>query len=218
MIIGTMFHGRMKSLNDQWIETKYLIIGIPLIPLSSMFVTKSEGNSRQGFEIGMHGQSVLKGYLSILSAIAGVGLTFIGPQWAGIPLLAAAIYFYFFFGKSSEAENQERTLFQLATGINALPAYLNVETAITLRNRVILALKQQLNQPEMDWLAYIESESYDETTLSLVFAAIGYQTRIEKGNARFNALYEKLKAEFTLITAARVQSLAKEKSQELQPA
>ena len=46
MIIGTMFHGRMKSLNDQWIETKYLIIGIPLIPLSSMFVTKSEGNSR----------------------------------------------------------------------------------------------------------------------------------------------------------------------------
>ncbi len=83
MIIGLVFSGRMKSLDNQWIETQYFAIGIPLVPVKSIFVTKADYRERGGFEIGLFGPSVLKGYLSLGFLVSAVFLTLIGAHLIG---------------------------------------------------------------------------------------------------------------------------------------
>lgn len=203
MIIGLVFTGRMKTLGDQCIETQFIAIGLPLIPIKSMFVTKSEYKQRQGFEIGLNGPSVLKGYLSFLFLIGGLFLLFAGNAifenilftLLGIVLFGASMYFFFIFGKSTDSENDLRLLFQKAVGINALPQYLDRLTAMSLRNKLIIGMKEVLNDKNLDWLELVESRNYNENLLPSLFAAMGYHSRLEE-KEKYYKLFDSLKDEY----------------------
>ncbi len=118
----------------------------------------------------------------------------------GLVLLAASIYFFFVYGKSTKAENEVRHLFQKALGVNALPRYLNRVTAMTLRNRAVKMMKAQLAVEELDWIELAEQKKYDRDLLPPLFAAMGYHCVIEK-KERFCKLYDELKSEFMQLAA-----------------
>ena len=203
MIIGLTFAGKMKTLDDQCIETQFLTVGIPLIPIKSMFVIKPGYKTREGFTIGLHGKSVLKGYMSFLCLAVGIFLLIGGNaifdnqgfSLLGLLVLGAAVYFFFIYGKSTENENADRLLFQKAVGINALPEYLDKPTAANLRDRLLVGIKSTVSNPDMKWIDLVESKNYDEKLLPALFAAMGYHSRVEE-KERFYSLFERLKAEY----------------------
>ncbi len=72
MRIGTMFLGKVDSLAGESVQTKFFILGVPLVPLTSHYVIGESGAGIQGFEIPLHGKSVLLGYVRIYAWIAAM--------------------------------------------------------------------------------------------------------------------------------------------------
>lgn len=191
MQIGTIVIGKIQKHKNQFIGTKFVIVGIPLFPTKSIFFI----NDEQGIEMNsLHGKSVLKGYASFYCLILGVLGFFIGGFF-GIPLLAASIYFFWFFEKPTEEEKKERDLFEKSTGVNALPEFLDAGSARTLRNGIVQkfrAYEPTLTTEEM--VKGLESGQYEEQYLSLLYPFIAYHNRVEGG--RYSNLVAKLKHEY----------------------
>ncbi len=106
-----------------------------------------------------------------------------------------AFYFILGYGKSTESENVERSLYQQVTGLNALPSYLNSSAAETLRDSILTSLKGHLRTMQMEWIELIKMEKYEQSLVPNLFAAMGYHTRVEPTDENF-ALYYKLKSEY----------------------
>ena len=130
--IGTVFTGTVEQVGEESIQTKFFMIGVPLIPLESFFVTRDRGNGVDGFPIPLHGKSVLLAYLRwgafIAAIIAGV-LAMVTPSYRrGAMEFMPAIFccvgwvvVTFFVGKPSKAMVARRLIFKAATGISATP-------------------------------------------------------------------------------------------------
>ena len=202
MKIGFVYTGKVKELDNQWIETQFLMVGIPLIPLQSRFHTGAPGY-REGFDIGLYGPSILKGYLGLPFLVVGGLLMLSGYalfnslvfNLIGFLLFITSLYFLLYYGKSTEQENESRILFQKANGINALPKYLNQMAAISLKNKAIKKLRDTMQNNDFNWIELIKSGKYDEKTLPELFIAMGYHSR-NNNDEKFQILYEKLKLEY----------------------
>ncbi len=202
MIIGTRFFGKIKKHENQWIETKFIVIGFPLIPIQSMFVTSVKYNKRNGLEIGLYGPSLRKAYFGIWGLLLGAILAFAGMkggfivQLLGITLFITSLYYTLRFGDSTETENAERVLYEKATGINALPEYLDQKNLVILRDRMIECAVEKSIDKDVNWLRMVERNNYNAEQLPFLFAAMGYHRRMDKSDKN-ERLYEELKAKFT---------------------
>ncbi|TWV91500.1 hypothetical protein [Chitinophaga pinensis] len=80
MIFGTMFPGSVKHYKDQKIQTKFLLIGIPIAPVEgdSMLVTKVVPGGRQGIPLKLNTQSVVAGYTRVLTLVGAFMLIMLG--------------------------------------------------------------------------------------------------------------------------------------------
>jgi hypothetical protein len=84
LVFGSIFGGKVLQVDKQWIETKYFLLMVPLFPVSTMFVTHSEHNRRNGFEISSVGGSIGHGYLRffcLIFAIAAFGFSLAGSPY-----------------------------------------------------------------------------------------------------------------------------------------
>src|SRR5205085_9614129 len=102
MIIGTMFLGKVKEINKQYVETKFFVFGIPIFPTGSMLVTASGFRSRQGLTIPLDTTSVIAGYARLLTFIAFLICLVMGYVESDkilelIGLAFGALCFYFYF-------------------------------------------------------------------------------------------------------------------------
>src|SRR3954469_8838429 len=70
--IGTVFTGTVDQVGEESIQTKFFMIGVPLIPMESFFVLRDRGNGVDGFPIPLNGKSVLLAYLRWGAFIAAV--------------------------------------------------------------------------------------------------------------------------------------------------
>lgn len=192
MQIGTIVIGRIQKYNNQFIGTKFVIVGIPLFPTKSIFFI----NDEQGMEMNsLHGKSVLKGYGSFYCLILGfLGFLLFPPL--GMVLLAASAYFFWFFEKPTDEEKKERNLFEKTTGVNALPSFLDAGSAQTLRDGIVQRMR--IFEPTLTTdtiVKGIESGQYDEKHLNLLFPFMAYHNRVA-GGFKYNHLVQKLKSEY----------------------
>ncbi len=142
MVIGTVFLGKVKEMNGQWIETKFFILGLPLFPTSSMLVTAAKHGSRQGMSIPLNATSIIAGYARLFTFIAAFILLALGlmgnagPGSAGVlitvalALAALWAFFYFSFGKPTTEEMEQRNRLGNATGIYAMPHWFSFDDAL----------------------------------------------------------------------------------------
>lgn len=130
MRIGTMFFGRVEPIDRECIETKFLVVGVPLLPIESVYLL-DEG-SRQGVKLPqVHGTSVLAGYLRLFLGFAWLGCGIWGfvtgdvaPWVFAVASLAAWIPAMMFMGKLSERERSQRAVLKLLCGMGAPPEIL----------------------------------------------------------------------------------------------
>jgi hypothetical protein len=143
MIFGTMFLGGVKKFKDQKIQTKFLLIGIPIAPIEgdSMLVTKAVPGGRQGIPLKLNMQSVVAGYTRVLTLVGAFMLTMLGlnnhvPAMtvSGVLLAGLAVYLYLFFGRSTEQENEIREMVGDLTGFYVVPEWLESAMAYHLFN------------------------------------------------------------------------------------
>ena len=113
-----------------------------------------------------------------------------------LPLIGAAIYFFWFFEKPTEEEKKERDLFEKTTGVNALPSFLDAGAAQTLRNGIVQKIRIYEPTLTAETIAKgIESGEYDEQHLPLLFPFIAYHNRVV-GGGKYDHLVEKIKREY----------------------
>lgn len=183
MRIGTMFLGRVEALDRESIQTKFFVLGVPLVPLSSHYVVADHGNSVSGFDIPLHGKSVALGYLRVGASIAAVlcGVFYYLDRHAyerGPRLLLWTIAFalltmisVFFLGRLSTAERRRRTILKQLTGVGAPPELLPDEQ----RDETAKALLTR-------WQAEHDGQAWDRAiengaTAPLLFAVAEYHLR-----------------------------------------
>jgi hypothetical protein len=179
MRIGTMFFGRVESLAGEAIETKFLVIGVPLLPLGSYYLT----NGRQGVEIPLHGKSVLLGYARIGLWIGAFiwGLmayvtkhysdgpeVFIGPAVLGI----GAAVLTFAVGGVSKAEQPRRLLLRTVAGLGAPPAILSQDIRSNIQDRLEKAWAARSTGKA--WRDALESGSLKKDDARWCFALASY--------------------------------------------
>jgi len=174
MIIGTMFLGKVKEINKQWIETKFFILGVPLFPTSSMLVTASAHNSRQGISIPLNATSVIAGYARLFTFLAALGLILGGMIEAnntltlvGVAFAIAWGYFYFKFGKPSAEEIAERSKLGNAIGIYALPNWYDFDGAMRNLNHLQFHYKGKFNS---DWKTDLSSGDVSSEKIPVLYA------------------------------------------------
>lgn len=205
MRIGSIFFGKIKKLNGQHIETKFFMLGIPLFPIKSLFVTKIGFEERDGIEIGLNTDSVLKGLFGPLSLLLAFLLIFLDKELdisngkiIDFVFLIVGLFFLFIIGGTSDAEKEIRLLYQKAIGINALPEYFAKDELDIFLKMLIQKANSNLQVGE-NWIKVIENKSYNDTQLPILFATMGYFTH--KNNTESNMrLFDNLKIEFQKLT------------------
>ncbi len=168
--IGTVFTGTVDQVGEESIQTKFFMIGVPLIPMESFFVLRDRGNGVDGFPIPLNGKSVLLAYLrwgAFIAAIIGGIFAMVTPSYrrgpadfviAGIALVAWAVL-TFLVGKPTKASLARRLIFKAATGISATPDLLPAHVASEIHE----SLQKNPMQDSAAWR----------------FVASSYQARIE---------------------------------------
>lgn len=123
-----MHLGDVDKLGTEYVTTKYLVFGLPVIPLGSIYMV----DAGHGFDIPVHGTSVGLGYLRIISWVIAftVGVLYVGGAHRTGAMLAwtvgsasVAVLSTFVLGRLSASERQRRTLLAHVTGLGAPPEW-----------------------------------------------------------------------------------------------
>jgi hypothetical protein len=193
MIIGTMFLGKVKEINKQWIETKFFIVGVPLFPTSSILVTSATSyNSRQGISIPLNATSVIAGYARLITFLAALGFFITGAADADTTMLligmAFAItwaYFYFNFGKPSTSEISERSKLGKAIGVYALPNWYDFDGAMNNLNHLQFHYKGKFTS---DWKSDLSSGNVSQDKVPVLYALAVFNYMVDQSPANDDLL------------------------------
>ncbi|MBL8955969.1 MAG: hypothetical protein JNK82_34660 [Myxococcaceae bacterium] len=139
--IGTIFTGTVDRVGEQSVQTKFFMIGVPLVPLESYFVLQEQVNGVSGFVVPLHGKSVGLAYARwgsfIGAVIAGIHAMVTTRSWNRsaadfVPLavcLVAWAITTFFLGSLGKREKARRSVLRSVTGLAALPSMLPAHVA-----------------------------------------------------------------------------------------
>ncbi len=180
MRIGTMFLGKVEEFGNESVQTKFFVLGLPLVPMSSHYVVAEEDNGIEGFEIPLHAKSVLLGYLRIFgwigALLAGV-FAYLEHRHATALFIACAVlstvalWTTFFVGGLSKREILRRMMLKSVTGVGAPPEFLPSDMVANTSDRLLGVWQDQ--HAGKDWTVATEASGFDP----LLFALAEFQMR-----------------------------------------
>ena len=175
-----MFMGTVDSLAGESIQTKFVVVGLPLFPVSSHYVVQETGRGIRGFEIPLHGKSIGLAYLRtatwIVAAMCAL-FYFIDTREFGSLLPWAigagvlAIVSTFVLGRLSAAERFRRATLKVLAGCGAPPAMLPADVRESIRSELLASWAK--DNDGRAWDRDIESGKGD----ALLFAVAEYHGR-----------------------------------------
>ncbi|WP_300674785.1 hypothetical protein [Soonwooa sp.] len=178
MILGHYIIKKYRSLNGQGLGTRFIIVGIPLIPIQSFYFL----DKKKSFEVDLYWRQVVKIYMIMISIII---LCFMFGSNAGyysnhntfkvkVGLLVLVnvlvLYFLDFYPKK---DKQIRLLLEDAVGINALPKFLGHEMAYNIQKGFIQSFGG-------NWKDKILSKEYSLGEVPLLFSIAVYEQYLFK--------------------------------------
>jgi hypothetical protein len=199
IIFGTYFGGKIRRLDDQWVESKYALLMVPLVPISSMFVTSSSFNERRGFNMPMDMRSVGHGYLRFFLLIVSMAALYActssdfneeHPILLAIILIlsvSALAWSHISCTADKSADLIDRKKLGAILGINALPEWLEEnkrkDIAYNLENRIVAEFGHK------DLNKLIAIPNFTQAQLALLFAYLRYEVVVAYGNVALEQAY-----------------------------
>jgi hypothetical protein len=174
--------GRVHKFSNQYIETR--VLGL-LFVYQSFFVT-----DKKEIEIPLNKVSVSSHYIALsgifviflLIVSIGSGSVFTLPL---IVVLGGIMYYSWIYGKPTKIEIKQRTLFQEALGLNALPEWLSLAQRQKYYNQL---------QPKVDvehLKTCIENKDYTYEQFCLYYTFIAYYISIYPNDKEAKLLHVK---------------------------
>jgi hypothetical protein len=181
MRIGTMFAGRVDEIAGEAIETKFFILGVPLFPLSTHYLTSTA--TRQGFEIPISSKSVLLGYARMGLWIGGLlwgVLGWVTKHYSDGPevlvgpaiLLAAAAFVTWGVGGVPKGQRPQRLVLKAITGLAADPVCLPQDLRSKIFERLTKSWEERF--PSRDWRQAVEAPTLEPEQTPLLYALASY--------------------------------------------
>jgi hypothetical protein len=183
-LFGPQRLGKVFSYANQYVETTFLIL---IIPLSSYFV---DLNSKSTIQIPLNKVSLKNHYFSFSLILSGVlffvlnivfGLKFseneanliiaYAPITITMMLVSVGFIYYFISGRHTKYEIKKRTILQNVVGINALPEWLDDETAKFI-------YEKHINKLPDNWKDKIATKAYTTEEFFYYYTMLAYQQRI----------------------------------------
>jgi len=185
---GTGFYGKVATLNNQWIETKFFhVLYVPIFPISSILVTSSGWRTRSGINIANHKKSIIATYartVTLLIAAWTLYITFWGHSYYVTPqdarnafimhlvialiFASAAIYFFFFYSKATADEITARNKMGSITNIYGLPHWFEYPYLMDKLRGFLLEYKNKY--PDRDWKADLRAGHVEKEKRPLLYA------------------------------------------------
>ena len=183
MRIGVKFFGSVDAVGTENIQTKFFILGLPLIPLESFYCLESGFRSVRGFPIAMNRKSILVAYLFWWIAfpliLAGCILFFVNDreiQYLLLTLLGLIVGFAINrMARLDSAERHRRTIFKNIAGIGAPPELLPPE----LLQKTLLLLEElwqsRISDSSLrDWRNIVSLDSFELDSLLILYCLASY--------------------------------------------
>jgi hypothetical protein len=140
VIYGTRFYGQVDDHGGQHQLTKFFhIYYVPLIPVSTIWVTRESDGSYHGHDVAMSGRSVLAGYARVWGPIAMIGAIAaggVGGIVAATGLAAASAWTWTWRSLRNARERRRSDFHLLAFGTRCDPLRMDAKLAGLLQAQV----------------------------------------------------------------------------------
>ena len=194
--IGTIYTGTIEDQNDQCIQTKFFLLGLPLFPVESTYKV----SKNTGMEIPLNGRSVWMGYSRTTFLLLGILGMVLGPVIndgdGGSPILKGISLAMIINGvvawvmmASGSKEKLRRNIFEQAIGYNMDPRLLPANIQAGLFQRAQDKYRERF--PQSNWEQETMMMQLPEEQRSLLYT-LNYYAFLLTGQQRFQVNYQRM--------------------------
>ncbi len=180
----TMFIGKVDTIGNESVQTKFAQLGLPIYPIASYYSLGASQEGIHGFGISLHWKSILIGYmrwwLPVFAILFGLFALATGEaKWGAISLVGLFLAVgTIWFGQLTPGERGRRQVLLTTTGLGAPPKILPA----TLLDETYTNLELQWRQlsdgiAPGDWRNVTEWDKVDTRLLPLLFCLAMYENR-----------------------------------------
>lgn len=199
MLFGTMYSGTLHELDGQSIQTKFVIIGVPLIPTGTIYrVTPN-----QGFPMGLSLKSIAVGYcrttffvisLLTLTIFKNIHLNtdinhlhyeYFKYVCKGMVVVGFIAWSPFFF--DALKENKIRKILAKAIDYNMSPKYLRPDVVASIYMIALEKYKDKFYIEE--WELEVETGKINDENKDILFTLAIYAFKLSP-NDRYSNIYQ----------------------------
>ncbi|MHC1782404.1 MAG: hypothetical protein AB9891_06530 [Anaerolineaceae bacterium] len=180
--IGIVFTGEVDKINQESIQTKFFVLGLPLFPLGSYYCLSRDSQGIEGIRIKMNFKSVAIAYLrwwlgigsvtGIIIALAAETYLILFPSVLGLAIAISTIW----IGRLSKEEMARRQLLVQTTGMGIPPNLLPESSVLEIGARLENTWEESSNDLIFrDWRNLPSISSVPRNLLPLLFCLALYK-------------------------------------------
>ncbi len=183
-LLREMFAGDVDAVGDESIQTKFLGLGLPLLPVQSYYIRgPSTGCNPCGFSVGLHLRSIMSGYLrywlGLPIAAVLLSLNVIGsqPTVCGYSCAATGLWLavLWWVARPPARVARQRKILGMVVGLGADPCWVPRDMVPQILEN--LNKKWELVRGEFS-LQKIDDALGERALLPLVYAIARYENRL----------------------------------------
>lgn len=197
MIIGHYVIRTYRKFKNQGLGTRFVIVGIPLIPVQSFYIFKDTGRT---MEVDLYWKQAVKVYFIMISIFYLFIKYLKGSDYDEMPfeklllvVLAINLLVYFLFDPYTRKDRQIRELLSRSVYINALPKFLGQTAAYNVQSGFIRSFREHFGA---NWKDMMKSGTYTDQHIPLLFPILLYDLYLYENEAtkrHFEAVFKRYK-------------------------
>lgn len=174
MIVGHYVIRTYRKFKNQGIGTRFVIVGIPLVPIQSFYIFK---DTNRTIEIDLYWKQAVKVYFIMASIIYLLAKYFTRDYYDMAfeklfsIVLIINLMVYFLFDSYTKKDRQIRELLSRSVYINALPKFLGSNVAFSVQKGFIENFKERFG---INWKDLVKNKAYTDEHLPFLFPILVY--------------------------------------------
>lgn len=197
MIFGHYVIRTYRKFKNQGIGTRFVIVGIPLVPIQSYYIFKDTNRS---IEVDLYWKQAVKIYI-IMASVFYLFIKYVTGQHYDemsfenlfLTVLGINILVYFLFDPYTLKDRKIRELLSRSVYINALPEFLGETAAFDIQKGFISTFQSRFG---ISWKELLKNNTYQDEHLPYLFPIVVYELYLYKNDKTrkfFNEIFRRYK-------------------------